>query len=97
MQPRTYILSTFALGMTLAFGAAALAADLPKEGAFSGTFSGAGTYKAYPVGKERLLLVFDDNDLQLTNGFLDYTTWHCWGLGDYTRCLVPAFAGADLF
>jgi hypothetical protein len=56
MQPRTCILSTFALGMTLALGAAALAADLPKEGTFSGTFYGVGTYKASPVGKERLLL-----------------------------------------
>jgi hypothetical protein len=85
MQPRTCILSTFALGMTLAFGAAALAADQPKEGTFSGTFSGVGTYKAYPVGKERLLLVFDENELQLTNGLLDHTTWHCWGLGDFTN------------
>jgi hypothetical protein len=57
--------------MTLALGAAALAADLPKEGTFSGTFSGVGTYKAYQVGKERLLLVFDENELQLTNGLLD--------------------------
>jgi hypothetical protein len=53
MQPRPCILLTFALGMTLAFGAAALAADLPKEGTFNGTFSGVGTYKASPVGKER--------------------------------------------
>jgi hypothetical protein len=85
MQSRKFILSAFALGMTLAFGATAGAADLPKEGMFTGTFSGVGAYKAYPVGKERLLLVFDDNDLQLTDGLLDHTTWHCWGLGDYTN------------
>jgi hypothetical protein len=94
MQPRTCILSTFALGMTLALGAAALAADLPKEGTFSGTFSGGGTYKAYPVGKERLLLVFDENELQLTNGLLDHTTWHCWGLGDFTTARVRTMVTA---
>jgi len=85
MQSRTCIMSAFTLSISVAFGAAAMAADLPKEGTFSGTFSGVGTAKATAIGKERLLLVFDENGLQLTNGFLDHTTWHCWGLADYTN------------
>lgn len=84
MQPRTCILSAFTLSTGLAFGIAAMAADLPKEGTFNGTYSGFGTFKATAIGKERLLTVFDENGLQLTNGFLDHTTWHCWGMADYT-------------
>jgi hypothetical protein len=37
MQPRTRLFSAFTLTVAMAFGAAALAADLPKEGTFSGT------------------------------------------------------------
>ena len=55
MQPRT-CLSAFTLSTAMTFGAAAIAADLPKEGTFSGTYAGAGTFlKTYPVGKERSL------------------------------------------
>ena len=28
-------------------------------------------------------MAFDENGLQLTDGFLDHTTWHCWVLEDY--------------
>src|ERR1700722_7514693 len=37
----------------MVFGATAMAADLPKEGTFSGTVAAAGTYKATVVGKDR--------------------------------------------
>ena len=56
-----------------------------KEGTFKGAFYSYGTAKATPVGEERLLVVFDENGLQLTDGFLDHTTVHCWGLQDYTN------------
>ncbi len=39
----------------MAFGAASMAADLPKEGKYKGTASGYGTSKSIPVGKERVL------------------------------------------
>lgn len=85
MQSHTCKLATFALTLAMAFGAAALAADLPKEGTFSGTSAEFGTIKATPVGKERLLVAFDENGSVVSNGLLDHTTVHCWGLGDFTR------------
>ena len=85
MQPRTCSLTAFALTAAVAFGAAAMAADLPKEGTFSGKPAGYGTFRAVAIGKERLLIVIDDNSLMLTNGFADHTAWNCFGLGDYTR------------
>jgi hypothetical protein len=53
MQPRTSILSACTLSTAMAFGVAAMAADLPKEGTFSGTASN-------PVGKERAALAWRD-------------------------------------
>ena len=85
MQLRTRVLSAFTLSTAMAFGATAMAADMPKEGTLSGTYSAAGTFKGTPIGKERLLTAWDENGMQLTNGFLDHVTWHCWGLGDFTN------------
>jgi hypothetical protein len=82
MQPRTCMLSAFTLSTAMALGAPAIAADLPKEGTYSGTFSGWGTFKGTQIG---LLTVFDQNALVLTSGLLDHTTWHCYGLGDFTN------------
>ena len=50
MQPRTCILSAFTLSTAMFFGVAAMAADLPKEGTYSGTYSSVGTVKATAVG-----------------------------------------------
>jgi hypothetical protein len=75
-------LSTLAVAATMALGATALAADLPKEGTFSGTFSSAGTYKAYPVGKDRTLVTWDENGLSVGNGAFDHMTYHCFGLAN---------------
>ena len=41
--------------------------------------------KSTPIGKERLLFVFDENGLSLSDGFLDHMTWHCWGLADFAN------------
>jgi hypothetical protein len=65
MQPR---LSTFTLSIAMAFGAAAIAADLPKEGNYSGTYSGFGTVKLMPIGKERVLSVIDESGPSISNG-----------------------------
>jgi hypothetical protein len=61
-------------------GAGAIAADLPKEGTHDVTLSGAGTFKATPVGKERILIAWEENDVSVGRGILDHTTWHCFGL-----------------
>jgi hypothetical protein len=82
MQPRTCLLYAFTLSTAMTFGAEVMAGDLPKEGMFSGTGSTAGTYKAYPVGKDRTLLTWDENGLSVGNGLLDHVTWHCFGLQD---------------
>jgi len=85
MQPRTFMLSAFTLSTALALGVTAMAVELPKAGPYSGTYSASGTYKATPIGKDRLLTVWDENGLTLTNGFQDHMTWHCCGLGDFTN------------
>lgn len=82
MQPLTGMLSAFTLSAAMFFGIAALAADLPKEGTFTATYSGYGTYKVTPVGKELWFLSFDENGLTVGSGLLDHMTWHCWGVGD---------------
>jgi hypothetical protein len=82
MQQRTSILSTFTLSTAMAFGAASMAADLPKEGKYKGTASGYGTSKSIPVGKERVLTIWDENDLTLSDGFSNHMAWRCVGTGD---------------
>jgi hypothetical protein len=58
---------------------------LAGETTFSGTYSTFGTYKANPVGKERVLVVWDENGVTLSNGPLDRVTWHCWGTHDFIK------------
>jgi hypothetical protein len=69
--------------LTLGFATAASAQM--KEGTVSGTFSAAGTYKAIPIGKERVIFTFEDNGFTLSNGFANNSTSRCIGLGDFTN------------
>jgi hypothetical protein len=85
MQSRTSTLFAFTLGSAMTIGAAATAADLPKEGTSTGTYYSFGTAKATPVGKERVVGVIEENGLSLSNGFGDHVTWHCSGLLDITK------------
>lgn len=85
MQKRTCSLFAFTLGAVMFFGTAAIAGDLPKEGTYSSTYAAADTFKATPIGKERLLGVFDGNGLSVGNGPIDHMTWHCFGLVDITN------------
>src|ERR1700722_6023156 len=85
MQQRTCILSAFTLSMAMAFGVAAMAADLPKEGTFNVDYTSFGTFKATAIGKERALSTWDQNGLWLGKGFGDHVTWHCFGLSDITN------------
>lgn len=85
MQPRACMLSACTLSTAMFVGTAAMAADLPKEGPFSGQYFAFGTAKATPVGKVRLISVFDENGLTLATGLWDHSTWHCWGSADFTN------------
>jgi hypothetical protein len=55
-----------------------MAADLPKEGTFSGTYTAIGTYKTIKVG-DRALIRFDENRVQVTDGVANHMTFDCWG------------------
>src|SRR5262249_13719520 len=85
MQRHTCMRSTFALGAAIFFGTAAMAADLPKEGTFSGSYYPFGTVKVTRVGKELILFVFEENGLIQSNGLFDHMTWHCWGMANFVN------------
>jgi hypothetical protein len=82
MQSHTSILSAFILGTAMLCGAGAIAAELAKERTHDVTLSGTGTFKATPVGKERILIAWEENDLSVGKRILDHMTWHCFGLQD---------------
>jgi hypothetical protein len=69
----------------MVLGAAAPAADLPKEGTYKGAYSGYGTYKVMPVGKERVLVLWEEHGLELAEGLGDHGAVHCWGTSDYIK------------
>src|SRR4051812_46305628 len=76
MQARTTLLSAAVLGFAL-LGGPARAADLPKEGTITATYSSAGTSKATPLGEERWFASYEEYGLTVGSGLLDHTTWHC--------------------
>jgi hypothetical protein len=73
--------ATGALLISLAMGTLVMAADLPKEGTLSGTYTSFGSYKILKVG-DRSFTIFDDTGGQVTNGFADHLALHCWGTGE---------------
>jgi hypothetical protein len=54
-------------------------------GAYKGTYSGVGTFKVNALDKDRVLVTLEETGLNMTDGFLDHMTWHCWGNGDYVK------------
>jgi hypothetical protein len=74
----------FGLAIGLILGLPQPASAQMQEGMLSGTFAAFGTVKATAAGKERLVLAIDENGLSVTNGVLNYVTWHCSGLADFT-------------
>ena len=62
MQAHTTLLSAAALGFALLVGPAR-AADLPKEGTFTGTYSAVGTSKPSPLGEARWFGSWDEDGL----------------------------------
>jgi hypothetical protein len=106
MSQKALLVPSLLAGLTMFFGIAAVAGELAKEGTYSGTYAAFGTFKpATPEGKDRVLLVWDENGLQVTNGMFDHTTWHCWGTGDFTKgvgndqgyCVATDPAGDQIF
>jgi hypothetical protein len=81
MQAHTTLLSAAALGFALLVGPAR-AADLPKEGTFTGTYSAVGTSKPSPLGEARWFGSWDEDGLSVGGGLFDHFTWHCWGLSE---------------
>jgi hypothetical protein len=81
MQSCTCILSALTLSTSIAFGAAAVAADLPKSGNYNLEFNGYGTFSVTMIGKERGLATWDENGAWRGNngGFGDHMTFHCSG------------------
>jgi hypothetical protein len=82
MQAHTTL--SAALGFALLVGPA-WAADLPKEGTVTATWSGTGTFKPVPVGEERWFGPFEEYGFTVGSGLLDHITWHCWGVADGTK------------
>jgi hypothetical protein len=85
MQTHKCIFPAFTLTAAMTVGLATMAAELPKEGTFKGTYSAMGTYKVNPIDKDRVLSTFDETGLDVTDGFIDHMIWHCWGTGDMVR------------
>ena len=91
MQARTTLLSAAAFGFALLVGPAR-AADLPKEGTFTATYSAAGTLKSIPLGEERWFGSSEEYGLTVGSGLFDHVTWHCWGVSDGMKT-IAAFRG----
>jgi hypothetical protein len=85
MRSNKHHLSALTLAIAMSFGISAMAADMPKEGEYKGTYAGVGTFKVNPLDKDRVLVAFEETGLNMTDGFLDHMTWHCWGSGDYVK------------
>ena len=82
MKPRTCTLSLITLSAAALLGTAAFAGDLPKEGTFKGNYAGAGVVKVLPIGKDNVLILFDETGLSVGSGIVDYLTWRCIGQYD---------------
>lgn len=81
MQAHRTLLPAAALSLALFVGYAR-AADLPKEGTITVSYSAVGTFKSTSLGDERWFSSTEEYGLALGDGLLDHTTWHCWGMGD---------------
>jgi hypothetical protein len=80
MQPRTRFLSAFTLSSAMAFGAAAIAADLPKSGTIKTHIGLKENSVAVPVGEKHVLfanttgaVIYNDAG----NGPLHGDAWNC--------------------
>ena len=88
MRVHKCILTALVLAAAMTYGITAMAADFPKEGTYSGTYTGVGTVKATAIGTDRLLVAFDVTGVLLSNGFTEHMTLHCWGTSDFTKGII---------
>jgi hypothetical protein len=80
------VLSMAVLAMTFSLSAASIAfAQATKEEKTTGVYEGWGTIKATPVGKELLLVSFEDFGPAKGEGITDHMTWRCWGIGEFVN------------
>ena len=86
---RSLALSTLALVCALGASPSA-SAQAMKEGTTNGTYYGHGTMKATPVGKERLLITFEDSGPTVGQNILDHVTTRCWGMGSFIKGMGKA-------
>jgi hypothetical protein len=105
MEACKSILSAATLTLAALFAFATVAPAQAKDGKFTDSFAGFGTFKGAPVGKERLLTTIEENDLWISDDpMFDHLTSHCSGLGDFTKsegqahgfCVVTDPAGDQL-
>src|SRR3954471_22742905 len=82
MRTHKCFLSALTLANAMAFGATAMAADLPKSGTYTQDYTAYGTAQVTEVGKERTLVAWDEHGLWRDAGFGDHVTWHCFGLSN---------------
>ena len=82
MRVHTNVPSVATLGVALLLASGAIAADPPKEGTFSDTAYGFGTYKGTAIGKTRYLSTFEENGQIVGTGLTDHMTAHCFGVND---------------
>jgi hypothetical protein len=61
VNSRKYSLPVAVFGSVMIAAAAAMAADLPKEGTSSVTHSAVGTGKVNQIGTDRFITAFDEN------------------------------------
>jgi hypothetical protein len=92
MQSRRCTLTAAFTLSSAVFNVAAMAAELPKDGSFGGTETGAGTYKLYPVGKDRAVFNWEINGVTIGTGIVDHVTRHCYGEGNVAGSLEWANA-----
>jgi hypothetical protein len=80
------VLPIVGLAVAMSLGALPLAsAQMAKEGKTTGVYEGWGTAKVTAVGKERVLITFEDFGPSKGQGIVDHMTWRCWGIGDFVN------------
>ena len=79
MQRRTNMLSTVVLSAVMLCGATAIAADVPKEGPFTFSYLGRGSFVASFTVKDQTFGIWDNHTNYSANGLFDHGLARCLG------------------
>ena len=79
MQRRTNMLSTVVLSAVMLCGATAIAADVPKEGPFTFSYLGRGSFVASFAVKDQTFGIWDNHTNYSANGLFDHGSARCLG------------------